>query len=62
MMDLEKRNPVDPELRKRHAEIILDLLVGINNDFKRKYGQTPRTLQPLTASVRVSRDVEMTAA
>lgn len=62
MMDLEKRNQFDPELRKKHAELILDLLVSINDDFKRNHGQTPRTLPPLTASLKVPRDVEMTAA
>ncbi len=63
MMDLEKRNQFDPELRKKHAELILDLLVTINDDFKRKHGLTHRpTLPPLASAVKVPRDVEMTAA
>jgi hypothetical protein len=64
MMDLEKRSRTTSgrEQRKKHAELILDLLVTINSDFKRKYG-LPRTL-PLLRSVATQspRDVEMTAA
>ncbi|KXN88736.1 hypothetical protein AN958_06603 [Leucoagaricus sp. SymC.cos] len=44
MMDLEKRSPISVEQRRRHAELILDLLVTINKDFKHRYGQS-RTCQ-----------------
>lgn len=60
MIDLEKRNQIPAEQRKRHAELILNLLVTINNDFKRKYGS--RTMTPLASPAQASRDVEMTAA
>jgi hypothetical protein len=43
------REVVTQEQRKRHAELILGLLVDINNNFKRKYASSG------------SRDVEMTA-
>jgi len=52
MMDLEKRDLISKEQRKRHADLILELLVKINGDFKNKYGQ-PMSLP---------QDVEMAAA
>ncbi|KAJ3571392.1 hypothetical protein NP233_g3778 [Leucocoprinus birnbaumii] len=61
MMDLEKPNLISREQRKRHAELILDLLVKINADFKRNYGQS-RTLPPLNVPAKSPRDVEMTVA
>lgn len=59
-MDLEKRNRIPAEQRKKHAELILNLLVTINTDYKRKYGQTG-SLPPLTVPAQQARDVEMTA-
>jgi len=52
MMDLEKRALISREQRKRHADLILDLLVKINGDFKNKYGQP----------ISLSQDVEMATA
>ncbi|XP_006454040.1 hypothetical protein AGABI2DRAFT_189365 [Agaricus bisporus var. bisporus H97] len=59
-MDLEKRNRIPAEQRKKHAELILNLLVTINTDYKRKYGQTG-SLPPLMVPAQQARDVEMTA-
>lgn len=61
LMDLEKRNRTSIEQRKRHAELILDLLVTVNGNYKLKYGQ-PRLLPPLAVPAKSTRDVEMTAA
>ncbi|KAF7290493.1 hypothetical protein MKEN_01496300 [Mycena kentingensis (nom. inval.)] len=61
-----ERRPNDEE-RRRHAELIRDLLVSINAEFRRLYG-TPKIVSPITptgaAIVREEtlRDVEMTAA
>ncbi|KAJ6575352.1 hypothetical protein B0H19DRAFT_1128263 [Mycena capillaripes] len=53
------------EERRRHAELIRDLLVSINTEFRRLYG-TPAAPAPTPAPVPVRdeglRDVEMTAA
>ena len=61
MMDLEKRNLALGEQRKRHAELILELLVKINSDFKSKY-DLPISLPLPTVPAFSPRDVEMTAA
>jgi len=52
MMDLEKRDLISREQRKRHADLILGLLVKINGDFKNNYGQP----------ISLPQDAEMTAA
>jgi len=52
MMDLEKRDLISREQRKRHANLILELLVKINGDFKNKYGQPislPQDVEMITA-------------
>lgn len=46
---LERTKDISQEERKRHAELILDILVSINHDFKNRYKAT-------------SEDVEMIAA
>ena len=52
MMDLEKRDLISREQRKRHADLILGLLVKINGDFKNNYGQP----------ISLPQDAEMTTA
>jgi len=52
MMDLEKRDLISREQRKRHADLILELLVKINDDFKNKYSQP----------ISLPQDAEMTTA
>jgi hypothetical protein len=63
--------------RRKHASVIRNLLISINNDFKRRFG-TPATrsestfradslpvgatLRIATSEVRMSRDVEMSVA
>lgn len=59
LMDIERRNQIPAEQRKRHAELILDLLVTINTNYKRKYGQMG-SLLPLKVPAYSTRDVEMT--
>jgi hypothetical protein len=58
LMDIEKRKHISIEQRKRHAELILNLLVTININYKRKYGQMG-SLPPLTVPAHPTRDVEM---
>ncbi|KAK7064031.1 hypothetical protein R3P38DRAFT_3339432 [Favolaschia claudopus] len=48
----------DERTRKRHAELIRNLLVSINAEFKKAYGTPAAPSKPLP----VVRDVEMTAA
>lgn len=53
--------PVGEEQRRHHAELIRDLLVGINQDFKRRYcAEKPQPLARKLNSVE-SADVEMVA-
>ncbi|KAJ7446423.1 hypothetical protein B0H11DRAFT_2084700 [Mycena galericulata] len=53
--------PVPADERRRHAELIRNLLVSINTEFRRLHG-TPPPPPPVSAPEAVSRDVEMTAA
>jgi len=48
-IELDRTRNIPVDQRKRHAELILDILVSINNDYKSRFS-------------RESRDVEMTAA
>ena len=48
-IELDRTKDTPQEERKRHAELILDILVAINRDFKNRYKATPEE------------DVEMTA-
>jgi hypothetical protein len=43
------------ETRRRHAKLVRDLLIGINDEYKKRYG-SPR---PRPASSAGRRDVEM---
>lgn len=47
---------ISPDERRRHAELILEMLVSINADFKRRHQSIRRPLSPQT------RDIEMTMA
>ncbi|TFK36915.1 hypothetical protein BDQ12DRAFT_653749 [Crucibulum laeve] len=59
-IELDRTKEISAEERKRHADLILKLLVNINNDFKERYGSQASS-GALLANER-SRDVEMTAA
>jgi hypothetical protein len=64
-IELENRTKeISHEERKQHSELILNLLVQINKDFKRKYGTlSPVTVMPANRKLLFSdgpRDVEMT--
>jgi hypothetical protein len=65
-IELETRSKeiISQEERDRHANLILDMIVTINNDFRKRYGPVvPRedTGRPLFEN-ETSRDVEMAAA
>lgn len=65
-IELETRTKevISQEERQRHANLIMEMIVTINNDFKKRFGPiVPReeTRRPLYES-EASRDVEMTAA
>jgi hypothetical protein len=54
--------PISAEERRRHAELIRNLLVSINTEFRRMYGTPPVPVPAPPARDESSRDVEMTAA
>jgi len=69
MIELENRTKeISLQDRKRHAELILGILVTINKDFKKRFGSpgpAPATIssgRKLLFSESSNRDVEMTAA
>ncbi|KAJ3507184.1 hypothetical protein NLJ89_g6456 [Agrocybe chaxingu] len=39
-IDLERSKVISDEERKRHASLILDLLVNINKDFKHRFSSS----------------------
>jgi len=54
---------VPPEERKKHAELIRNLLVRINQDYKKRYGSPPPTVRTKVEEMAsIPRDVEMAAA
>jgi len=59
-----RRKEISPTDRKNHAELIRNLLVIINVDFKKRYGTPPLKVDGVQEMVvrESSRDVEMTAA
>lgn len=68
MIELERSKEISAEDRRKHAELIRDLLVSINNDYKKRFG-TPyvRVKEEEEDSMNLImseslRDVEMTAA
>ncbi|KAK7463888.1 hypothetical protein VKT23_005823 [Stygiomarasmius scandens] len=64
---VEKRN-IPAEERQKHAEFIKDLLLTINEDFRRRYGTGKKVdamdvdEKPLKSPLTTSRDVEMSVA
>ncbi|KAJ7070816.1 hypothetical protein C8F01DRAFT_1107959 [Mycena amicta] len=48
--------------RRRHAELIRDLLISINAEFRRTYGTPAPPIEPAPTAIVRNRDVEMTAA
>ena len=59
----KSRAEVLPDERRRHAELIRDLLVAINRDYRQRYG-TPPPLPSAASDARrtTEKDVEMVAA
>ncbi|KAJ7293104.1 transcription factor PacC [Mycena rebaudengoi] len=58
-IELESRSKV--EERRKHAQLIRDLLVSINTEFRKLHGTPPPAAPPVIRE-EVNRDVEMTAA
>ena len=48
-IELERSKVVSQEERKRHAELILDILVSINSDFKNRQKATTKDVEMITA-------------
>jgi len=62
-IQLETRTKeISADERRRHAELIRDLLVSINTEFRKLHGTPAPAPVPLLVRDEVSRDVEMTAA
>ncbi|KAF7307123.1 hypothetical protein MIND_00505700 [Mycena indigotica] len=60
-----ERIQISEDERRKHAQLIRDLLVAINAEFRRTYGSTPSSPDPGPAAIvreETLRDVEMTAA
>lgn len=55
---IELQNRISDEERKRHAELILNLLVTINNDYKKQHPASQAENRMLEGP----RDIEMAAA
>jgi hypothetical protein len=48
-IELERTKDISQEERKRHAKLILDLLVSINHDFKTRHKATSEDVEMITA-------------
>jgi hypothetical protein len=48
-IEIDRTKDIPSEERKRHAELILNLLVSINKDFKSRFGDGSRDVDMTTA-------------
>jgi hypothetical protein len=67
MIELERSKEISAEDRRKHAELIRDLLISINNDYKKRFGTPHVRVKEEDDSMNLisselPRDVEMTAA
>ncbi|KZT74932.1 hypothetical protein DAEQUDRAFT_13910 [Daedalea quercina L-15889] len=62
-IELESRRPArdDPAQREAHAQLVKDLLVSINMEYRRKFGTPPPDLRRMRVHAEL-RDVEMVGA